>query len=318
MGTWRGSIVAALAATLGRPAWWSMALAAFLVRGGIVIVILPIVALPSTAALASALAPTIEGFAFGGLTPERLLLVLVVGAALFVVLGGGGLAGAWLDLAQLREAADDEELDLAWEPVQPSLRKALALRLAAHLPTLAATGYAAVRLVAAAYDELLAPGDAAVPIFLRVAQRAPDALALLLVAWLVGETVGGLAARRAAAGEGSRAALWRSMRQLFSRRGLATLALTTTVVGGVLVPFLLAAGRAWDHLRTVLSDGSHFLQVGAALLVLVASWILGLAVLGAVLAWRGAAWTAEAAPARNPARDPSVSATREATAGQGT
>ena len=34
----------ALVATLGRPEWWAMALAAFLVRGGFFLVVLPIVA----------------------------------------------------------------------------------------------------------------------------------------------------------------------------------------------------------------------------------------------------------------------------------
>jgi hypothetical protein len=43
--------------------------------------------------------------------------------------------------------------------------------------------------------------------------------------------------------------------------------------------------------------------VASALLVLVASWILGLAILGAALAWRSAAWTAEIAPVAGPAND---------------
>ena len=289
-------MLAALVATLERPAWWSIALAAFLVRGGILLVLLPIVDLPTPAALTTALAPTIEAFALGGLTSERLVLVAAVASCLFVVIGGAGLAGAWLDLAQLREAADDEELDLGWAPVHASVRDALSLRLTAHLPTLAIVGYAAVRLVVAAYEELLTPTDTSTSIFLRVAARAPDAVLLVLVTWLLGETVGSLAARRAAAGAGVRKSLWRSIRQLLTGRGLATLGLTTAVVGGVLVPFLVAAGRAWEHLRSVLVEGATILPVGGALLVLVASWILGLAVLGAALAWRTAAWTAEVAP----------------------
>src|SRR5215207_6413691 len=103
---------AALVATLGRPAWWAMALAGFLVRGGILLVLLPIVILPTPAGLASLLAPTIESFAFGTLTPERIALVLAAVATLFVMVGGPGLAGAWLDMEQLREAAGDEDLEL--------------------------------------------------------------------------------------------------------------------------------------------------------------------------------------------------------------
>ena len=314
MGTWRASMLAALFATLERPAWWSMALAAFLVRGGILLVVLPLVDLPTPAALATALAPTIEAFALGGLTSERLLLVLGVAAFLFVVIGGAGMAGAWLDLAQLREAADDEELGAGPAPRHASVHEALALRLTAHLPTLVIVGYASVRLVGAAYDELLSPADTTNSIFVRVAARAPDALLLVLLAWLVGETVGALAARRSAVGAGARDSLWRSTRQLFSGRGLATLVLTTAIVGGVLAPFLVATSHAWQQLRSVLVADATILPVASALLVLVASWILGLAVLGAALAWRTAAWTAEAAPARVPSEAP-LTSTPEVTPG---
>lgn len=308
-------MLAALVATLERPAWWSMALAAFLVRGGILLVLLPLVVLPTPAALATAFAPAIEGFAFGGLTAERLLLVLALGATLFVVLGGTGLAGAWLDLAQLREAAAEEDLRLGWEPAHGSAREALSLRLTAHLPTLAVLGYAVIRLVAAAYDELLSPGDTGTSIFLRVAERAADAVALLVVTWLAGETVGGLAARRAAAGARAREALWRALRQVASPRGLATLLLTTAVLALALVPFLAAAGAAWRHMRSVLIADAGPFSLGAALLVLVATWILGLAVLGIVLAWRGAAWTCEVAPARRAAEEGPAGARAEAATG---
>ena len=59
---------------------------------------------------------------------------------------------------------------------------------------------------------------------------------------------------------------------------------------------MLAAGRAWEHLRGYLLDGADVVQLGAALVLLVATWVLGLAILGAGLAWRGTAWTAEVAP----------------------
>ena len=173
-------MIAALAATLSRPAWWSMALAAFLVRGGIFVVALPLLDLPTPAALESALAPTINALAFGGLTPGVLLGILVIATAAMTLLAVAGLSGAWLDRAQLIEAATDEDLDLAWTPARTSIGDALALRLAAHLPTLAALAYATFRLIGAAYDELLAPGDAAVPLALRVVLRAPEAVLLVL------------------------------------------------------------------------------------------------------------------------------------------
>lgn len=296
-------MAAALFAALGRPAWWSMALAAFLARGGILVLLLPIVTLPTPAAIATALSPTINALAFGGLTLEVVLAILGLVLVALAVLGAAGLAGAWLDRAQLAEAATDEDLDLGWTPVHASLRDAVALRLAAHLPTLAALAYATFRLISAAYDELLSPGDVAVGLLLRIVQRAPDALLALALIWLAGESIGALAARRAAAGAAFLDALRQSARHVLGRRGLATLALTTVVVAAALAPFLLVAARSWEHLRDLLLQDAHPALVGAALLVLVATWILGLATTGAALAWRTAAWTAEVAPARAPVPD---------------
>src|SRR5688500_19335462 len=48
---------------------------------------------------------------------------------------------------------------------------------------------------------------------------APDAVALVVVAWLAGETVGAVAARRRAAGAPIREALGGSVRRAFDRRG---------------------------------------------------------------------------------------------------
>jgi hypothetical protein len=291
-------------AALGRPDWWSIALAGFLARGGILLVLLPIITVPSPAELATALSPTVSELAFGGLTPLVLGGIVAVSVAALAILAASGLAGAWLDRELLRAAALDDELELGWVPAQTSLREALSVRLAAHLPTLAALAYATFRLIGATYDELLAPGDAATPIILRIVSRAPDAIALVLAAWLVGEAVGGLADRHLAAGSGFLEALRNATRQLLSRRGLGTSALTTVALVAVIAPFLLAVTRAWQQLRDVLLGATDPLLVVAALLVLVASWILGLAVIGAALAWRATAWTAELRPGAG--RPPSV------------
>jgi hypothetical protein len=275
-----------------------MALAAFLVRGGILLLLLPIVTLPTPAQLATTLSPTISVLAFGGLTTGVVVALLAALVLALALLAAVGLTGAWLDRAQLHEAATDDDLELGWWPAQASLRDALALRLSAHLPTLAAVAYATFRLIGAAYDELLSPGDAAVPLLVRIGERAPDALLAVGVTWLAGEAVGALAARRAATGASFRSALLGASRQVASRRGLATLFVTTTALVAILAPFLLVAARSWTHLRDLLLDSGHPVLVAAALLVLVATWILGLASAGAALAWRTAAWTAEVAPLR--------------------
>jgi hypothetical protein len=293
-------MASALVATLGRPDWWSMALAGFLVRGGIFLILLPIIAIPTPAALATLLAPSLNALVFGGLTAGVVIAIVVAVLLAVLLIAMAGLSGAWLDRAQLREAGAEDELELGWSPLDTSLREALSLRLTAHLPTLAALSYAAFRLIGATYDELLSPGSDAVPIVLRVIGRAPEAVVLLVLVWLVGETVGGLAARRAAAGLPFGGALRLGARDLVRGRALATLAVTTAALLGALVPFLVGLARAWGQLRDALLAPADPVLIGAALLVLVAAWILGLAVIGAALAWRVAAWTAVIMPPNRP------------------
>lgn len=287
---------AALIATLGRPSWWAMALAAFLVRGGFLVVLLPIVIPPSTAAVMTALAPTLSAIYLGRPSLEGIVVAVAAIGLVLAGFGAAGVAGSWLDLALVREAAADEDVDLGWAPARASALQAFAIRLAAHIPTVLALGYGLVRLVAVAYEELTSPGDGDVPIAVRVLAGAPDAVLVIVLAWLAGETVGALAARRSSAGVSAQRALLASFRQLLGARGLATLGLTVAVVVAVLIPFLLAAERAWEHLRGSLLDGAGSVQLAAAVVLLATTWVLGLTVVGAALAWRATAWTAEVPP----------------------
>jgi hypothetical protein len=288
----------ALASTFAHPAWWAMALAAFLVRGGIVVVLLPIVMLPSAASVTTALAPPLEALILGRPSVEGVVLGSLVVGAVLAVLAGAGLLGSWLDLALAREAAADEELELGWQPDQGSVSRALTARSLAHVPTLIALAYAAYRLGTATYDELLAPGDASLPLAARVVLRAPEGLVVLVGTWLLAEAAGGLAARRVAAGEPVGSAIRRAYRALVHRRALATLGLTTLVLAIFIVPFVFAVGRSWERVRAYLIDGVSAPELVAALVLLIGSWVLGLAFLGAVLAWRATAWSMLLVPSR--------------------
>jgi hypothetical protein len=296
-----------------------MALAAFLVRGGIVVALLPILSLPSAAGLTTTLAPSLEALVLGRGSLEGVIVGTLLVALVLAALLAAALAGSWLDLALLREAADDDDLDLGWAPASLSTRgsavKGLAIRLAAHLPTMVAAGYAVIRLVGATYTELLDPGDTAVPLVARVLLRAPDGIVPVVLAWLLGEAIGALAARRAAAGEPTSRAARRAVRQVLGPGGLATLALTTVVLIAVAGAFVLTAGRAWEHLGTVLVGGAESVQVTAALLLFVSTWLLGLALLGAALAWRGSAWTVLLTPARDGSPEVVPAAAPEAAGG---
>lgn len=297
-GTWAASMQAALAASLGRPRWWILALAAFLVRGGIVVVLLPLVSLPSAPALATAFAPTIEALALSRQSLEGALIGAAIVGGVLAILAVAALTGAWLDNTLTAEAETSEELDLRPAPEPPSAWRALGIRLAAHLPTFIALGYAAVRLVVATYQELLSPGEPSIPLALRVLGRAPDAILVAMVAWLLGEALGGIAARRTAEGEGFGQALRGGLADLVRLRGVATFVVTDAVVLATVVLLVAVVGRATDHVRVYLLGGADDVSLAAALFLLITTWVLALATLGAALAWRATAWTIETAPRR--------------------
>lgn len=293
--SWPGSMQSALAATLTTPEWWAMSLAAFLVRGGFLLILLPILALPTPAGIITTLSPWFEMLFLGAPTLAGATLGAASITLFVVILAWAGLAGSWLDTALVREAAASDELDLGWQAGHLSPWRAFGLRLAAHIPTFLALAYAIVRVVLVAYGQFTAPDEPGVPVVDRVVARVPDAIALVVITWLFGEIVGGLAARRAAAGASARVALLGSLRQVLAPRGIATFVATTGLLLAVGLPFALAAQRAWEHVRGYLLFGADVLQLGAAIIVLVSTWVLGLAIVGAALALRATAWTAEVA-----------------------
>ena len=82
----------ALRATLAAPATWPLALGAFLIRGGILLVALPILVLPTPVGLGDIIAPALTSIAFGSVSTG-----MVVSIAAIVVVGLGWiLAGGWL------------------------------------------------------------------------------------------------------------------------------------------------------------------------------------------------------------------------------
>ena len=81
-----GAILASLLVTIGRPAWWLLALAGFLVRGGFIVFILPIVLLPSPLAISNMVSPLVVPIALGRIGPDAIAVavgafVLVLGVA---------------------------------------------------------------------------------------------------------------------------------------------------------------------------------------------------------------------------------------------
>lgn len=297
-----GSLGAALLASLTHPGWWALALAGFLIRGGWLVVVLPVLQLPTTAGIANAVAPTLVGFVFGGASTGFIVLVGVIAAAIIGWYLAGGVLGAWLELGLVRDAAQDDELEDAPAPIHGGPWRALAVRSLAHVPTAVVMALGAPRLVEATYAELIAPGDPSLAVPLRVALRIPEIVAALGIAWLLGETLGGLAVRHLAWGAGVLESVPRAIGSLFRASALATTVATTAVVVATLLGATLSVGVAWNELRILLADGGAERDVRVALVLFSLTWAVGLWLVAIATTWRSTAWTFEMARLRS-ARD---------------
>ena len=191
------TLLASFLVTLANRSTWPLGLATFLVRGGIVLVVAPIVVLPSSVGLGNILAPTITVLAFAGLSPDVVRLIVAIGALALAWLLIGGLFAAVVELDGMAIVAADEGRPdrLHGSPGVGIWRRAtriLGVRLVAHVPTFIALAWAGSRVVAVAYAELTLPSDVHTPIALRVVSGAADGVTLIVVAWLLGEMVGAL------------------------------------------------------------------------------------------------------------------------------
>lgn len=266
-----------------------MALAAFLLRGGILALLVLIVPIPTTAGLANSFGPALVGFVFGGPSASFVVFVGALAAAFLAWLVLGGLVGVWLDLALIREATSEVEF------AHGGPWRALLVRLLAHLPTAIVIAWGAARLVDQAYQELIRPGDPALPVVLRVVLRVPEVVGLLLAAWSFGEALGGLAVRHLAAGAGVPRSIGRALLALVRPTGLVVFALTNGVVVASLALGGLATMTAYGNARAILQDGVGGMLLPFALLLLSTAWLGSLVVTGLAVAWRSTAWTFEVA-----------------------
>jgi hypothetical protein len=298
------TLVASLLATLARPATWALALATFLIRGGFVLVLAPIVVLPTAVELGNVLAPVLTTLLFRGDTPVIALLQVAGAVGFFIWLLGGGLVAAAAETEVVRRVAADEEVWIPSErssltPAAHPTRRVLLARLVAYAPLLlVALPWSSYRFVLVGYHELTSPTAGGLPLAIRIALGAPDAVAVLVVTWLFGEMVGALAARRMIlAGDGVRRALGWAIGNL-ARRPVRTLALSVVPLVPLIVVLVIvgmAGSATWDALRAALAIGGDRLVALVLLVVLVALFGGGLLLVGVVSAWRATVWTVDEA-----------------------
>jgi hypothetical protein len=299
----RSVTLAALLALIGRPGWWVLALAGFLARGGIILFVLAVVTLPSPLALSDIVGPLLVPIAFGTLTAQTIVVLLVgVGAVVAWILVGTWI-GAATEVALIHEAraaAEADGLPTRWRhpPPRSLVGRVMIARLVAHVPLAITLALGTVQVVNVAYVELTSPVEVVTPLALRVVFGAFGPLIAIAVAWLTGEVVGGLAARRIVlGGQPVAGAVVRSFGDMLGGSPGAVLSalLTTAVlvldVGASLIAVAFAWAAARGQVAELLPDPA---PLALSLMTLAAAWCLALAVTGLSTAWRSVAMTFEA------------------------
>lgn len=292
------------------------ALAGFLLRGGIVVLLLPSVVLPSVIGVAGATG--VNAFGIDGRpTPWLFEVVAIasVGAALYLILAF--VAGSLIDIWLIGAALDPESRATARPRRFPDLGVLLdlaAIRAICAVPLGAVVAlWAGSRVYAAAYNELTTPTNLVTPLAVRVVLSAADAILVVGLAWLACEVLGAIAVRRLILLDtGIRRSIGGALAQLV-RRPISLGATVVVSYGASLVAtgFALAAtATAFEWCRvaarnqqaiavTIVNTTRDFRPVAFILAAagLCCAWVAALAVSGMASAWRSAALTGETAAA---------------------
>ena len=293
-------LLSSLLATLAHPRSWPVALAGFLVRGGILVFLVPIVVLPSAVGLSDVFAPTISEIALSGMSNEILVLILASSAfAIALVLLAAWFAAA-MEETLIRDAPAWDELDPL--RVIPAARRGeaariMAARLVAHLPFAMALAWSATRVVDATYRELSRPDDVTTPVALRVLGSLPEVITLVVITWILGQVVGAMAARRIVIRGttvlgGLRGALAECIRRPLQQ--LVLFAVPALALIAVVVPTAAATASTWDRVRIAIADSVGAVEGIATVCLFVGLWLGGLVLVSMVCSWRAAAWTLDA------------------------
>jgi hypothetical protein len=323
---WPRAMAAASAVAASRPRLWVFALLAFLARGGLVALVIPMLVLPTFVGLSNTVGPT--SVTAAGPTPRLIAMVVTwLGVALGAIVGGTLIAAAAevaLHRATVAPGADRAGSGFpsrvtavtassaptavtassapATRGTAPTSRgivlRVATVRLVLLLPVAVALAAAVPAWVQVAYRELLLPTDLAVPLPVRVIAGAPLPAGVVVATWLAAEVLGGLAARRIALHGSSVAGSFRAAAGDVARAPVSAFLTLTLAIGGtllVLVPAVVVVGAAWDHARIALVDGTDAAGIILTTLVLAAVWAGCLVVAGIAAAWRSALWTAEQA-----------------------
>ncbi len=312
----------------------TLALMGFLVRGGIVVVLLPAVVLPSLINVAAILG--VRGISIEGeLTPWLLELISIAAAGLLLWLLVAGwlasLADVWLIRLAARRATQrsrgtTSRGGLAYPPA-PTLVRLVAIRVICLLPLGPSLAVAALQVYDAAYSELITPTELATPFVIRVVTQSWTGILAVALVWLAEETIAGIAVRREVLlSHGVPGSLVAAVRHVV-RRPLQTVATVAVTYAGSILAIglaLAAMAVAFDWCRVAARNPTQVpVTIGlgefattrdfrpvifaAAVVALALAWTVALAVSALTAAWRSGALTNEVI-AGLPDGDPAVSA----------
>jgi hypothetical protein len=304
----RSGMAAALGRTVAvvfaRPAAWPLALAAFLLRGGILLFVLPFVVLPSPTGLATIFEPMLWRLWIG--RPDA-TVGIILGALVLAFLAWlliGGLLAAACEVASLRWGASDltggdgteaPRSSTSWAaPQRATIFRVLAVRLLAFIPFAIVLLWSLPGIVAATYAELQVPSDVTVPLVERVAPEVAVPLAAIGLGFILGEILGAIAARSVALGGsgilGAAASTARFMVRSPLHAVLAWL-LGAICLAVMVLPALATTSIVWNGVMRTLPDAASVIPAVGAVILLVATWAAALLLAAVASGWRSVWWT---------------------------
>jgi hypothetical protein len=302
----KARVALAFSMVMEQPRLWAFGALGFSVRGGIAVLLAPVIVLPTQVEVRALLGNSLgsAGFTVG-------FWFLVAGAAaittaliLLVVFG----------LARL-ELASFQRLDGVGLP-QPNRERAMFRLFAVQLLTVIALAAAAVPLALSvghvAYDEIIRPSST-LPIYSRILSGVTGPLVFFVVAIFVLEALSSIATREVLAhasrlstsGTRTRTAFLGTLGAALARplrspvRTIATAAIAWLATAVALVPAAWLIGLAWRPVRatflTSLSFGDLHSDLGMYLVAvgLAGAFALALLATGFASALRGALWSVE-------------------------
>lgn len=299
--SWGTVLTGAFVVTLLRPVSWALGLAGFLAGGGIALVAVPILVLPTPTGLQNSLGGPVSTLVFGTPSPEVIALIVgaIAGGVALVI--AGTIAGAWAErqgIAVVLDAAADDGLAL---PVidlagAPGTGRVAVIRLLSLVPVAIAGALAWRPLYDATYHELIMPGDLVTPLPVRVLGEVPWIVLGLAAVWLLADAAAAVGVRRLVLERRPVAVAWLlGWADLVRRphRIIPTALVGTAVLALLVGPAMGAAAIGWGRVRDILTGDREPGIVLGALAIWVAIWLGGLVLAGVGAAVRGATWTLE-------------------------